>query len=97
MTWCPIGKVSDPFDGERRYHVVYADPPWSYRDRAEAGRRGVAFKHPLLNDEGVAALPVNRIAADDAMLFLWVTWPKLPEGRCCTTFPKERCCRTGAW
>lgn len=79
MSWHAMGKVEDPFEADRRYRVIYADPPWSYRDRAEAGQRGVAFKYPLLNDEGVAALPVDRIAADDAMLFLWVTWPKLAE------------------
>jgi N6-adenosine-specific RNA methylase IME4 len=79
MSWRAMGKVGDPFEADRRYRVIYADPPWSYRDRAEAGQRGAAFKYPLLNDEGVAALPVDRIAADDAMLFLWVTWPKLAE------------------
>lgn len=79
MVWSPLGVVGDPFEAERRYGVVYADPPWRYRDQATAGRRGVVYKYPLLSDDDIAALPVARIAADDAMLFLWVTWPKLPE------------------
>lgn len=79
MSRQPIGHVADPFDGQRRYDVIYADPPWVYRDRAKAGQRGAGFKYPLLNDRDVAALPVGRIAADDSMLFLWVTWPKLQE------------------
>ncbi len=79
MVWSAVGAVGNPFEAEQRYRVIYADPPWSYRDRAVAGQRGVAYKYPVLSDEDIAALPVARIAADDAMLFLWVTWPKLPE------------------
>jgi len=71
--------IPDPFSGTLRYRVIYADPPWTYRDQAHAGRRGVIYKYPLLTDADVERLPVERIAADDAALFLWVTWPKLPE------------------
>lgn len=71
--------VDDPFVLDRRYQVIYADPPWMYRDQARAGQRGAGFKYPLLSDQAIADLPVARIAADDAALFLWVTWPKLPE------------------
>lgn len=71
--------IADPFTAGRQYPIIYADPPWQYRDEAHAGRRGVRFKYGLLRNEAIAALPVSRIAADDAMLFLWVTWPKLPE------------------
>ncbi len=71
--------VEDPFTAGRRYAVIYADPPWHYRDQAAAGRRGVGFKYPLLDDGAIRDLPVASIAADDALLFLWVTWPKLPE------------------
>lgn len=71
--------VEDPFTAATRYSVVYADPPWVYRDKAVAGNRGVGFKYPLMSDAGIAALPVRSIVADDALLFLWVTWPKLVE------------------
>ena len=71
--------VENPFYAERRYTVVYADPPWSYRDQAVAGKRGSLYKYALLSDKDVAALPVAQIAAENAALFLWVTWPKLVE------------------
>ena len=77
--WRAGGEIADPFERDQRYQIIYADPPWSYRDQATAGGRGVAYKYPLLTDADVKALPVSRIAADDAVLFLWVTWPKLPE------------------
>ncbi len=71
--------IADPFTAGRRYEIIYADPPWTYRDQAHAGRRGVSYKYPVMRDREVASLPVGEIAAEDAVLFLWVTWPKLPE------------------
>ena len=71
--------LEDPFSSGRRYTVVYADPPWRYRDQARAGERGALYKYPLLTDKDIADLPVAQIAAEHAALFLWATWPKLPE------------------
>ena len=71
--------VDDPFSRDARYQVIYADPPWYYRDRATAGARGAAYKYPDLTDRQIAELPVADIAAENSILFLWVTWPKLPE------------------
>ncbi|TFH46998.1 MAG: DNA methyltransferase [Lysobacterales bacterium] len=76
----PPGQVlKDPFSSGRRYSVVYADPPWRYRDQAGAGARGALYKYPLLSDKDIADLPVAQIAAEHAALFLWATWPKLLE------------------
>lgn len=72
-------QVPDPFTAGRRYAVIYADPPWQYRDQARAGQRGVHYKYGLLGNRDIAGLPLQDVAADDAMLFLWATWPKLPE------------------
>ncbi len=71
--------LEDPFSSGRRYTVVYADPPWRYRDQARAGERGALYKYPLLTDKDIADLPVAQITAEHAALFLWATWPKLPE------------------
>lgn len=62
------------------YQIIYADPPWSYRDPAQAGRRGAACKYPVMDLAAIAALPVPTLAANDCVLFLWVTLPLLPEG-----------------
>lgn len=65
------------------YSIVYADPPWSYRDTRGADRgikQGGALSHyPVMSRESIKALPVQRICAPDAWLFLWATWPCLPE------------------
>ena len=68
----------DIYTTDRKYRVIYADPPWSYSDRQDTGMLGGAVKHydtmPL---EDICALPVP--AADDAVLFLWVTSPMLED------------------
>ena len=62
-----------------KYNVIYADPPWSYRDKCSAGERGAIYKYPLMSLEEIKSLPVSELAADDCVLFLWVTMPKLNE------------------
>lgn len=57
--------------------TVVADPPWNYRNRSN---NGAAEKHyPTMTDEQIAAIPVASVVAADAVLYLWATWPKLPE------------------
>lgn len=64
---------------DKRYSIIYADPPWSYRDKALAGNRGACCKYPTQSKEWLEQLPVNIIANKDCVLFLWVTMPKLNE------------------
>lgn len=61
----------------RKYSVIYADPPWGYRNR---GTRAAAERHyrTMTLDE-IKALPVEEMAKDDCVLFLWATFPCLPD------------------
>lgn len=62
---------------DKKYNIIYADPPWSYKDK---GCNGNAAQHyPLMKDADICALPVKDIAADDCVLFMWATYPKLQE------------------
>lgn len=63
----------------KRYQVIYADPPWSYRDKALAGNRGAGCKYSLMTESELCDLPVASLAAADCALFMWVTMPKLDE------------------
>lgn len=63
----------------KKYKIIYADPPWSYKDKALAGNRGAICKYPVMGGAELLALPIHKIAADDCILFLWVTMPKLNE------------------
>ena len=63
----------------KKYKIVYADPPWSYRDRALAGNRGAGCKYSTLSNDDIRNLSIGDIADKDCILFLWVTMPKLSE------------------
>ena len=66
--------------GEKKYRVVYADPPWPYYGGPMFGSTPeVCRQYPTMSLEEICALPVEEIAEDDAVLFLWVTSPKLFE------------------
>ncbi|WP_026975546.1 MT-A70 family methyltransferase [Alicyclobacillus contaminans] len=64
---------------DKRYSVIYVDPPWRYRDKAAAGERGAAFKYSVMSMEEIKGMPVQSIAADDCALFMWATYPMFPE------------------
>jgi len=62
---------------KKKFDILYADPPWRY-DRRVA--KGAAEKHyPSMTVPELCQLPVPKIAADDSILFLWTTFPKLLE------------------
>lgn len=59
------------------YSIILADPPWSYND---AGCRGAAEPHyATMDTRAIGDLPVGEIAAKDAVLFLWATYPKIAD------------------
>lgn len=63
----------------KKYKIIYADPPWSYVDKALAGNRGAGCKYPVMGRVELERLPVASIADEDCILFIWVTMPKLNE------------------
>jgi N6-adenosine-specific RNA methylase IME4 len=62
----------------KKYQIIYADPPWSYRDKASAGNRGASFKYDVQDHKWICGLPVENISDDNCVLFLWITMPQLP-------------------
>jgi N6-adenosine-specific RNA methylase IME4 len=63
-----------------KYSIVYADPPWSYDDKA-LSRGGAERHYRTMKLEDICQLPVKGITADDCLLFMWGAWPKLYESR----------------
>ena len=63
-----------------KFAIIYADPPWSYRVWSEKGKGRSAENHySTMSVKDICALPVADIAAKDSALFLWATFPNLPE------------------
>lgn len=63
----------------KRYELIYADPAWEYRDKANAGKRGACHKYSVMGSRDVASLPVDRIAAEDCLLAMWWVGPQPEE------------------
>jgi N6-adenosine-specific RNA methylase IME4 len=85
-----VGVDVSSIDNLRRnyYAAIYADPPWRFQtyDKREVVhstvRRGgdrlqAATHYCSMTIEDIRALPVASLAADDCVLFLWITWPML--------------------
>jgi len=64
---------------KKKYKIIYADPPWIYRDKALAGNRGAGCKYNVMNIIDIAKIDIKEICDKDCILFLWVTMPKLNE------------------
>ena len=68
----------DIFNTDKKYQVIYADPPWSYDNKSL--NRGGAERHykTMANDE-LCRLDINKITDDNCVLFMWATFPKIKD------------------
>ena len=61
------------------YRVIYADPPWKY-NADFMDKYGHAKSHySTMSIEELCNLPVKEIRADNCVLFMWTTSPKLED------------------
>ena len=65
----------------KRYNIIYADPPWNYT----ATSNKIAYKgrakqpYDAMRQVDIYELPIKNIVDDTAILFLWATSPLVPE------------------
>ena len=68
-----------PFPASK-YKIIYADPPWTYRVWGKKGEgRSAASHYDVMDLDDIKALPVQNIADEDCVLFMWATYPNLRE------------------
>ena len=66
--------------GMEDYQIILADPPWSFRVWSEKGKDRSADRHySTMSLDEIRNLPVCDLAAENCVLFLWVTFPTLQE------------------
>lgn len=69
----------DIFNTSSKYRIIYADPPWEYKESG-GGKRGTAgLPYSTMTTEDICKLPIDEISTDSSILYLWATDPKLPE------------------
>jgi len=72
----------------KRYRIIYADPPWKYSRAVQHGSVGkrvsgwhsLEEKYSTMDEVALSLLPVKEIAEENCILFLWVTFPFLKVG-----------------
>jgi N6-adenosine-specific RNA methylase IME4 len=63
---------------DKKYGLIYADPPWRYKFSKTAAK-AIEKHYPTMDLESIKNLPVQNISADDCLLLMWATFPKLEE------------------
>lgn len=68
-----------------KFSLIYADPPWSYRNYNYAttktgtkAKRGVVKEYRTMSVDDICSLPVASISNDDCLLAMWWVAP-MPE------------------
>lgn len=64
---------------DKKYQIIYADPPWRYKDRTPP-QGGCEEHYSTMLLEDIKAMPIQDIADSNCALFMWVTMPLLKEG-----------------
>ena len=71
---------------EMKYQIIYADPPWAYRqkqinfqsyDKGKKYENSVTDHYQSMTNQEIKALPVSELADSDCLLYLWATSPNL--------------------
>lgn len=65
-----LSNKNAPLPADRKYPIIYADPPWQY-DFSPSNDRSVENHYPTMPIEDICAMDVASLATPDAMLFLW--------------------------
>lgn len=64
---------------DKKYKIIYADPPWSYSNAKNNDPAMGGITYPTMSLEDICSIPIGQIADKDCSLFLWATMPKLQE------------------
>lgn len=67
----------DIYNTDKKYDIIYADPPWSYQDK---GCNGACAKHyHTMGVDEICTLPIANLSAKNCILFMWATYPQMQE------------------
>jgi N6-adenosine-specific RNA methylase IME4 len=68
---CSVADLAAAARGRTRFATIYADPPWKYVN--QSSRAAADDHYGTMTVEEICALPVDALAADAALLWLWTT------------------------
>ena len=73
-----ISRGNGPLPTDQKYPVIYADPAWKFNFSTSLNR-SFENHYPTMTLDEIQALPVSKLATDDAVLFLWAISAMLPD------------------
>ena len=68
----------DIFSTDKKYNIIYADPPWAFTAWSSKAQKHVSKHYPTMTIQEIMDLPVGRLAEDNSVLLMWATFPNLP-------------------
>ena len=64
----------------KKYQILYADPPWQFKNyNDDTATNWVGSHYGLMGLEDIKRLPISSIADKNCTLFLWATFPTMPQ------------------
>ena len=79
-----MSKFIDIFKTNKKYRIIYADPPWKYGSKHyQDGNRdfkSLDAQYDTMTIPDLKLLPVANISKKDSICFMWVTDSHLKEG-----------------
>ena len=72
----------DIFNTNKKYNIIYADPPWKYNDKCQMvgihGQiNGADNFYDTMSIYDICNLPISNISDKNCIVFMWVTMPFL--------------------
>lgn len=80
---------------KKKFDIIYADPPWDYNGKMQFDKSSkkdenigfkkkifissATFKYPTLKLKELKEIPIQQIAKDDCLLFMWTSNPHLSQ------------------
>ena len=72
----------DIYNTDKKYNIIYADPPWNYVDKMTRHSFSLEHEYPTMKKEDIWDMGeiIKKISHKDCILFIWITNPCLLEG-----------------
>ena len=79
-----VDKVNAPPIPNRKYSVIYADPPWAYGNTqfnpaTTKPTSSADFHYPTMSLPQLKGMEIPSICAEDCLLFMWTSSPHLKQ------------------
>lgn len=73
--------IEEVVNSGKKYQIIYADPPWSYKTwTAKGGHKSASAHYQTMEETDICKMDIQSISDKDCILFMWVIMPNLEEG-----------------